>query len=323
MRSLDAASAAVGESCWAAALHSENQCAETEEAVGSGRIPLVFVSEKRATSNRFKRLLAGLHEQEKLLAIAVDEAHLIYWWGKDFRAEYRNLGTLRDCVKGVPFLALTATAAPHVADDIASQLRLHEPLRARGSIYREHLHLARELRPSSAAGTQARVIELLRKRGTPALVYVNRVDDAESLLEGLGDALKDECYAVETYHGPGVSGTKKQSDAERKRVFADFMDDTAGVVVATCAFGLGINKVGIRQVIHVGAPRGFVDGYYQEVSRGGRGGVPACCTILTSSGDITGNERTHDLSAAADQFRGPSSEIARVLLFGRDGSACG
>ena len=168
MRSLDAASAAVGESCWAAALHSESQCAETEEAVGSGRIPLVFVSEKRATSNRFKRLLAGLHEQEKLLAIAVDEAHLIYWWGKDFRAEYRNLGTLRDCVPGVPFLALTATAAPHVADDIASQLRLHEPLRARGSIYREHLHLARELRPSSAAGTQARVIELLCKRGTPA-----------------------------------------------------------------------------------------------------------------------------------------------------------
>ena len=81
------------------------------------------------------------------------------------------------------------------------------------------------------------------------------------------------------------------------------MDDTADVVVATRTFGLSINKAGIRRVIHAGAPRGLIDGYYQEVSRGGRGGAPVCCTILTSSDDITGNERIHDLSAAADHFR--------------------
>lgn len=141
--------------------------------------------------------------------------------------------------------------------------QLSAPLEAIESIYRENLFLAREVRPPSAALVVARVVALLKEHGTPAIVYVPRVNEAERLLAGLRHALADTAEVVETYHGAGASGTKALSDAERARVLAQFLSAGATVVVATCAFGLGINKRGIRQIIHDGAPIDFLDGCAQ------------------------------------------------------------
>lgn len=218
--------------------------------------------------------------------VAADEAHCISESDDRFRSEYRGLGALRQCVPGVPFLALTATAAPHVRQDIMEVLQLARPLLALESIYRPHLYLARELKPSTLGHVCRRVLELLTQYGTPAIVYVTKPKDAERLLAELRRKLADTPLVLETYHGPGRSGKVRQSDEERTRVLSDFMAELVSVMVATCAFGLGINKRGIKQIIHVGLPHNFLDGYVQEIGRGGRGGVPARCTLLASSADV-------------------------------------
>ena len=111
------------------------------------------------------RRIAELHKAGKLLAVAVDEAHLISSWGRDFRKHYRELGSLRASLPGVPFLAFTATASPSVRADIVASLGLTNTLVSSESIYREHLHLARELRPHSAQRTLERVSQLLGEHG--------------------------------------------------------------------------------------------------------------------------------------------------------------
>ena len=247
---LNAQAAAVGASPWATQLHSAD--ARNEHAAIQGGFHLVFISPQRATSPRFQQNLVRWHAQGQLLLIAVDEAHCIHESDDKFRKEFRELGRLRQCVPGVPFLALTATAAPHVRRDISDVLQLADPLLALESIYRPYLFLARELKPRTMERVRNRVLELLRAHGSPALVYVTNPKEAERLLAELRRRLAHGPLVLETYHGPGRSGKVKQSDAERTRVLADFMDGKVDVVVATCAFGLGINKRGIRQVIHVG-----------------------------------------------------------------------
>lgn len=156
MRQLRAAAAASHEAPWATALHSVD--AADEAAVAAGQIRIVLISERRATSPRFKMLLTGLHKAGSLLCVAIDEAHCISMWGPSFRVEYLQLGSLRQCVPGVPFLALTATASTHVRDDIIEHLQLSNPLVALESIYRENLFLAREPRPREFAKVQARAV---------------------------------------------------------------------------------------------------------------------------------------------------------------------
>ena len=122
VREIDAAAAAAGDAPWATALHSLG--AHNEAAVAAGAYPLVLVSEKRAISPRFKQLLTALHAAGRLLLVAVDEAHCISMWGPGFREDYLHLGGLRQCIPGVPFLALTATAGPHVRADIVRHLQV-------------------------------------------------------------------------------------------------------------------------------------------------------------------------------------------------------
>jgi ATP-dependent DNA helicase RecQ len=313
---LNARAAASGTAPWATQLHSAD--ARNESAAARGDFNLVFISPQRAMSPRFLQLMKSWHANLKLKLVAVDEAHCISESDDSFRREFRELGQLRQCVPGVPFLALTATATSHVRRDIVDVLQLHAPLLALESIYRPNLYLARELKPSSTDKIRRRVIELVQAHGTPALVYVTRPKDAELLLAALRRKLDDSSLVVETYHGPGRSHSVKQSDSERSRVLSDFLAGKVHVVVATCAFGLGINKRGIRQVIHIGVPHNFLDGYVQEIGRGGRGGVPARCTLLASSGDVTALDRGRAAAAAAAlraSVAHPPAECMRAFLF--------
>ena len=312
---LNARATALGSKPWATQLHSAD--AHNEGAARRGDYPLIFISPQRATSPRFQQALLGWHAADKLLLVAVDEAHCISESNDQYRKEFRELGGLRQCVPGVPFLALTATAAPRVRQDILDVLQLSNPLMAVESIYRPHLFLARELKPNTKERVCRRVLELLKSHGMPAIVYVTKPKEAESLLLDLRRKLVNEAIVLETYHGPGRSGRLKQSDAERTRVLADFLAERVDVIVATCAFGLGINKRGIRQVVHVSVPHNFLDGYVQEIGRGGRGGVPARCTLLVSSGDVAALDRGRRGGAAshATELTLPADRM-RNFIFG-------
>ena len=144
-------------------------------------------------------------------------------------------------------------------------------------------------------------MQLLRAHGTPAIIYVHRVTEAESLLLALRGELTD--VVVNTYHGSGANKSHAVDPRERQRVQRSFLDGSTHVIVATEAFGLGINKYGIRTIIHDGPPGKLLNGYVQEMGRAGRGQTPAWCVLLCSSGELTANERNERMGPQTTRFR--------------------
>lgn len=144
-------------------------------------------------------------------------------------------------------------------------------------------------------------MQLLRAHGTPAIIYVHRVTEAESLLLALRGELTG--VVVNTYHGSGANKSHAVDPRERQRVQRSFLDGSTHVIVATEAFGLGINKYGIRTIIHDGPPGKLLNGYVQEMGRAGRGQTPAWCVLLCSSGELTANERNERMGPQTTRFR--------------------
>jgi ATP-dependent DNA helicase RecQ len=203
--------------------------------------------------------------------LAVDEAHCISEWGHDFRPCYREIGRVRSLVRA-PVLALTATATPHVRLDVAASLGLRDPLVVVRSFDRPNLSWA--VLPGGGHAERAlRIGRLLRRIKGAAIVYAptrRTVDDVRDALAGLGTL-------TEAYHA-GLAA------AERTRVQGIFMSGACRVVVATNAFGMGIDKADVRLVAHVQLP-GTLEAYYQEAGRAGRDGAPAWCVAFRGRGD--------------------------------------
>ncbi|HET6232740.1 MAG TPA: RecQ family ATP-dependent DNA helicase [Longimicrobiaceae bacterium] len=233
------------------------------DAAERGEFKLVYVAPERFDSEAFQRRISRLG----VSLLAVDEAHCVSEWGHDFRPSYLRLGQVRDALGNPPVAALTATATPDVRTDIVRQLRLEDPAVLVTGFDRRNL-VWHVLRAKNDSEKDRLLLKLLRGREGSSIVYAStrkNVDALTALLSGVG-------VRTVGYHA-GLS------DPERKRVQEAFMSGDAPVVVATNAFGMGIDKPDVRIVVHYNMP-GNLEAYYQEAGRAGRDRGPADCVLL-------------------------------------------
>jgi len=258
-----------------ALLNSTQSVAERSDVLERARadqLKLLFLAPERFGVPSFLHAMSGL----RVSLFAVDEAHCISQWGHDFRPAYRALGAVRSRL-ACPTIALTATATPKVRDDIAQVLGLRRPVRVVGSFDRPNLTWeVRKVR--TEVDRRSRVVEGLRGlvRGGvgTAIVYAG----TRRTVEVLRDALAGLGLPVLAYHGG-------MPDDERSRVQESFMAGDRRVVVATNAFGMGVDKPNVRLVVHWELP-GTLEAYYQEAGRAGRDGEPARCVAFVRKGDL-------------------------------------
>ncbi len=264
---------------------------EVLASVREDRCRLLYVSPERIVgegSQSLRRLL----QQAGVRFIAIDEAHCISQWGHDFRPEYRQLGRLREDFAGVSLHAFTATATERVRDDIVHELKLRDALVLVGSFDRPNL-VYRVIRRGHL---HTQLISILdRHDGESGIVYCSSRKEVEALAEWL----KEEGHSAVPYHA-GLT------DDVRSRHQEMFLDERVDIVVATVAFGMGIDRSNVRFVVHAGAPRS-PEHYQQESGRAGRDGLPAECVLIYSGSDFVRWKQMLESN-------GEWSESARTLL---------
>jgi ATP-dependent DNA helicase RecQ len=239
------------------------------DQIARGEFDLVYVTAERMRSPRF---LAAMREANVRL-LAVDEAHCISQWGHDFRPDYARLGEYRRRIGGATTIALTATATQAVRDDIVRQLALHEPCIFVTGFARPNLQFSvRRIRSSAAKDRE--LISFLRDNPGSGVVYAATRRRCGELAEAI---------QAQTSRRPGIYHAGMQSD-DRRTAQDDFLSGRCDVIVATNAFGMGIDKPDVRFVVHYDMP-GTVEAYYQEAGRAGRDGQPARCTLLFRPAD--------------------------------------
>jgi ATP-dependent DNA helicase RecQ len=238
-----------------------------ESGVARGRYRLVYMAPERVVLPT----CMGMLRRAEVAYFAIDEAHCISQWGHDFRPEYRQLKVIREMIPNAPIHAFTATATPRVRTDIGSELDLRDPAILVGDFDRPNL----VYRVRHRTDRLRQILDVLeRHRGEAGIIYCIRRAEVDQLAE----ALQRRGLRAVPYHA-GLA------DADRKRAQDEFIAERADVVVATVAFGMGIDRSNVRYVIHAGMPKS-IEHYQQEAGRAGRDGLPAECILLYSGGDF-------------------------------------
>ncbi len=246
---------------------SSSELRTLERDLGEGKVKLLFVSPERLAMPSFRQTL----KKSNVISFAIDEAHCISHWGHDFRPEYRQLRTLHEQFPDASVHAYTATATQQVRHDIAQQLALRDPAVLVGYFDRPNLTY-RVLPRVDEVPQLAEVLE--RHRGEAGIVYCTRRKDVDSLTA----ALKKRDYNALAYHA-GLS------QDERKATQDEFRAERCDIVVATVAFGMGIDRSNVRFIVHMAMPKS-VEHYQQETGRSGRDGLEAECVLFYSGADL-------------------------------------
>jgi len=241
---------------------------QIEEQLRRGEIKLLYVAPERLTNGYFLNLL----HQLPINFFVIDEAHCVSEWGHEFRENYRRLSLLKDQFPTTPIAAFTATATHAVESDIASNLGLVDPKRVRGSLFRDNLTINARHRIKDG---RAQLMEFLKAhRDESGIIYTL----SRKSTEAVAHFLQDKGIEAKAYH----AGLPTQ---EKNATYADFVADRVQIVVATIAFGMGIDKSNIRFVVHMTMPK-TLENYYQEIGRAGRDGVASETLLLFSAQDI-------------------------------------
>jgi DNA topoisomerase-3 len=237
-----------------------------------GKLDFLFIAPERLRVRGFPEMLA----KRKPCLVAIDEAHCISQWGHDFRPDYRSIGAHLPALRPAPVIALTATATPLVQNDIAQQLGLNTPKRFIHGFRRDNIAIEIVKAPQDARFELA--LQILREDARrPAIVYVPRRKDSNALAREL-----QRHFAADAYHA-GLDAKR------REQVQRDFLEGQLDVIVATIAFGMGVDKPNVRTIIHTALP-GSIEGYYQEIGRAGRDGLPSRAILMHAYAD----RFTHD-----------------------------
>ncbi len=278
------------------------------KAARAGELDLLYVSPEGLAQ---PHLIDRLHDLP-LSLIAIDEAHCVSQWGHDFRPDYRTLGRLAELFPGVPRIAVTATADARTRDDIVRSLRLGEARVVVDSFARPNLQLSAVRKENgSRARTDAAVIDLVRQRqGKSGVVYCGSRDGCERVAQ----ALKDAGTNAIAYHA-GMEARDRDRRLER------FLAEDGAVMVATIAFGMGVDKADVRFVIHADPP-GSLEAYWQEIGRAGRDGEPAEGLTLYGPSDIAWALRRLDGRPMAEEVKAVQVRKARQLFAMLDGAVC-
>ena len=308
---------------------SSEDAQRVEKEMLRGEITLLYAAPERLTTPRFLALLDSLHERGQLSLFAIDEAHCVSQWGHDFRPEYRGLVVLHERFAGVPRVALTATADDLTRADIVERLQLQEARTFISSFDRPNI---RYTIVEKRDGTQ-QLLRFIRDEHSSAqghdagIVYCQsrkRVEEVAGLLREAG-------FNALPYHA-GLDSALRQNHQDR------FLREEGLIMVATIAFGMGIDKPDVRFVAHLDMPKN-IEGYYQETGRAGRDGEPANAWMVYGLQDVVNQRRMIDESPAADEFKqvlrgkldalltlAEASDCRRVRLlgyFGEDSEPCG
>lgn len=275
--------------CYLGSAQSNN--AEAKAGVLRGEYRVVYLTPEYASLDT--EFLARVQTSVGLTLVAIDEAHCVSQWGHDFRSSYRSLGCIRDKLPEVPIVALTATATPVVRKDICQSLKLKNASYVCTGFDRPNLYFEVSRKSSSIKDDFKPLLIRTGDRTKieysfdgPTIVYCPTKKATETVareLLGLG-------VNCEYYHA-GIS------NKERKRVHHLFIRDEIQCIVATVAFGMGIDKPDVRKIIHHGAPKD-IESYYQEIGRAGRDGLPSTCHVFYSTADFVLNRHLlNELSA--------------------------